>query len=237
MTVRADLHNHSCLSPCGDLYMSPSALAATAAGRGIDLLALTDHNSSKNGPAFRDACRREGIAPIFGMEVTSREEVHLLALFGSLEAALDLDQFIYELLPAIPNDPERFGDQVIVDVDEVILGEVEKFLLPAVDLGIDEIGEEIHAREGLFVPAHVDRSSYSMLSQLGFLPAGAYDGVEITKWPPPAGAEGYALMTDSDAHYLEDIARRSFTFEADSPSFPALRDALLRGETSVSIRR
>jgi hypothetical protein len=235
MTIRADLHNHSCLSPCGDLYASPRAVAKTAANRGIQLMALTDHNSAKNCPAFRDACERFGIVPLFGLEVTSREEVHLLSLFENLEEALEFDAWVYELLPAIPNDPERFGDQVVVNVDEEILQEVEKFLLPGIEASIDEIEAEVHRRGGLFIPAHIDRSAYSMVSQLGFLPEGNYDAVEITKWPPEAEAERYTLICDSDAHYLEDVGTRTFSFEAATPSFRSLAEALRGGETKLSI--
>lgn len=198
-------------------------------------MALTDHNSARNCPAFRDACNRFGIVPLFGLEVTSREEVHLLALFEKLQEALDFDAWVYDLLPAISNDPERFGDQVVVNVEEEILQEVEKFLLPGIEASIDDIEAEVHRRGGLFIPAHIDRSAYSMMSQLGFLPEGNYDAVEITKWPPEAGAERYPLVCDSDAHYLEDIGKRTFTFEAESPGFRELLHALRRGNTRLSI--
>ncbi|MFW5976171.1 MAG: PHP domain-containing protein [Alkalispirochaetaceae bacterium] len=235
MTIRADLHNHSCLSPCGDLYASPRAVAKTAASRGIQLMALTDHNSAQNCPAFRDACERFGIVPLFGLEVTSREEVHLLSLFEELGDALEFDRWVYDLLPEIPNDPERFGDQVVVNVDEEILREVQTFLLPGIEASIEEIEAEVHRRGGLFIPAHVDRSAYSMVSQLGFIPEGNYDAVEITRWPPLTGAERYSLICDSDAHYLEDIGRRTFTFEAADPSFRGLLEALRTGATRLSI--
>lgn len=198
-------------------------------------MALTDHNSARNCPAFEAACRHAGVVPIFGLEVTSREEVHLLALFETVESALDFGEWVYARLPEIPNDPERFGDQVVVDVEEVILDEVTKFLLPGIEASIDEIGGEAHRRGGLFIPAHIDRSAYSMVSQLGFLPEGNYDAVEITRWPPEAGAERYTLICDSDAHYLEDVAKRTFRFEADTPSFASLRNALKAGETILSI--
>ena len=90
MTVRADLHNHSCLSPCGDLYASPSAMAARARERGIDLMALTDHNSARNAPAFAEACRRQGLMALFGTETTSREEVHILSLFPDTPRKLEI---------------------------------------------------------------------------------------------------------------------------------------------------
>ncbi|MFP4329832.1 MAG: PHP domain-containing protein [Alkalispirochaetaceae bacterium] len=233
MTVTADLHNHSCLSPCGDLYASPRAVAKTACRRGINLIALTDHNCARNAPAFEAACREVGIVALFGLEVTSREEVHLLTLFERVEEALEFDRWVWQRLPDIPNDPQRFGDQVVVDEDEVIVEEVEKFLLPGIEASIEEIGKEAHTLGGLFIPAHIDRSSYSMISQLGFLPPGEYDAVEVTRWPP--ATREYPLVCDSDAHYLEDIGRRTFRFEAAEASFRTVKEALLSRAVTLSI--
>ncbi|MDC7233583.1 MAG: PHP domain-containing protein [Spirochaetales bacterium] len=123
-----DLHNHSCLSPCGSLEMSPARLVEEAAARGIGMLALTDHNAGDNLPAFAVCCRRAGIVPVYGMEVTGREEAHLLCLFGDLKTAVRFGYEIYENLQTIPNNPDRMGDQIIVDEDENILGELEKHL-------------------------------------------------------------------------------------------------------------
>jgi hypothetical protein len=237
MTLRADLHIHSCLSPCGDLDNSPSALARTARCRGLDLVALTDHNSALNVPAFAEACRREQIAALFGIEVTTIEEVHVLCLFPESDHAVAFGEELYEALPDIPNDPEKFGDQVYVNVDEVILGEVEKYLVSAAGWTMEETAERCHAAGGLFIPAHVDRSMHSVWSQLGFLPDGAYDAVEITKDPCPIDTRDLPRITDSDAHYLDDVAMRTFTFEADAPSFVGLRSALARGAVSADTRR
>lgn len=234
---RADLHNHSCLSPCGDLDASPIAIARCAAERGITVMALTDHNSAGNCPAFADACRRHGITPIFGTETTTREEVHALSLFGDLESALLWGAWVYERLPPIPNDPERFGEQVIVDVNENVLGFEERFLISAIDASLEEIGGETFARGGLFVPAHIDRATTSISSQLGFLPPGRYSALEVTKLPVAIDTADHTLICDSDAHYLEDIARRSFTFSRreNVPVFDALERALATGDVQMSI--
>ena len=237
MTVRADLHIHSCLSPCGDLDNSPAALARTARERGVDLIALTDHNSALNTPAFGEACRREGITALYGLEVTTREELHVLCLFGDTSAALTMSSQVYEVLPAVPNDPERFGDQVYVDAQDVILGEVDKYLVSAVSWSMEETLEACHALGGLFVPAHIDRSMHSVWSQLGFLPEGGYDAVEITKDPCPVDTRDYPIITDSDAHYLDDVGTRTFTFDGDAPTFAALRAALTAGTVAPDTRR
>jgi 3',5'-nucleoside bisphosphate phosphatase len=242
VTITADLHNHSCLSPCGDLESSPLSIVRTAASRGITLMALTDHNSAGNCPAFAEACRREGLMALFGTETTSREEVHILSLFADVEAALEWGSWVYQRLPDFRHDPEKFGDQVIVDVDENILAFEERYLVPAADVSLEEIVDETLNRGGLVIPAHIDRSANSIYSQLGFLPRLPFSALEITRRPVRDDAAGYTLICDSDAHFLNDIGRRTFTFEGDihagSPQneiFAALSAALQDGRTTLSI--
>jgi hypothetical protein len=259
---KADLHLHSCLSPCGDLESSPSLIAATARERGLDLIALTDHNSALNTPAFAVGCEREGIAAVFGMEATCAEEAHCLCLFASVEAALEFGSLLYERLVTVHNVPERWGDQVYVNADDEIEGEVEKLLISATDLALDEMERLVHGRGGLFIPAHVDRSAFSLMSQLGFVPPGNYDALETYRegathstvrlkprrqastlpdlalaalatlpgLPPwPAETALPALICDSDAHMVDDIAQRHFLFWAEHADFAGLRAALREG--------
>ena len=211
----ADLHNHSCLSPCGSLELSPRLLASTAAAKGIALLALTDHNSVLNGPAFAAACSLVGVLPLFGMEATTREEVHVLCLFASLDAALAFGELAYSLLPPFPNDPERMGDQVYLDEEENIIGEVGNYLGAALDLGLDDIGPRVEEYGGLTVPAHVDRAAFSMTSQLGFVTDGPWSAVECVRIPSAVDTRGYPLITSSDAHYPEHVGRRPFSLDVD----------------------
>ena len=215
MPLLADLHNHSCLSPCGSLEMSPRLLASRARAKGVGLLALTDHNSSLNCPAFAAACRAEGIVPLFGMEATVREEVHVLCLFGDLAAAAAFSEAWFCLLPDFPNDPERLGDQVYVDEEDCIVGEVERYLGVAAEVGLDEVGPLVAGYGGLVIPAHVDRAAFSMSSQLGFIVDGPWAALECVRLPPAADTRGYPLTTSSDAHYPEHIARRPFVLDAD----------------------
>lgn len=228
MAFIADLHIHSCLSPCGDLESSPRNIAARAAELGIRLAALTDHNSALNCPAFADCCRRAGIVPLFGTETTSAEEVHVLSLFGDVDAALEWSALLYAALPNIVNRPELFGDQVVVDAEETILEFVEKHLVPAVSLTLDQIARETHARGGLCIPAHVDRTVNSVWSQLGFLPDTPFDALECTVADLPFDGRGLPRTASSDAHFIDDIGRRWCAVDADRPSFQALRDAIAR---------
>jgi len=229
MTVRGDLHIHSCLSPCGDLSMSPSAIVRVARERGLDLIALADHNTALNLPAFKAGCLKEGLACVFGLEVTTREEAHILTLFETPEAALDLGGFLYPLLPPVPNRPEKTGDQVYVDESEVILGEVELYLGTAAEISLERLLEEVRRRGGLFIPAHIDKPVFSIPSQLGFLPPLDYDALESVSLPCPVETGRTPVIRNSDAHYLEDIGKRSTLYEMEEPGFAGLAAALREG--------
>jgi PHP family Zn ribbon phosphoesterase len=214
----ADFHNHSCLSPCGSLDLSPRSLAELAAARGVQALALTDHNTSLNCPAFARVCRARGIVPLFGMEATTQEEIHMLCLFTNLEASLAFSEEAYRLLLPFPNDPEKTGDQVYLDEDDNIEGEVEYYLVNPLSLGVDEIAARVTAAGGIVIPAHVDRSAFSMTSQLGVVVPGAWTAVECVRIPPehsgaPLDTLDFPLITSSDAHYPEHVARRPFTLD------------------------
>jgi len=215
MSLLADLHNHSCLSPCGSLALSPNALAERAAKRGVQVLALTDHNSSLNCPAFAKACARQGIIPLFGMEATTQEEIHVVCLFTNLKASLDFSEYAYSILLPFPNNPEKTGDQVYVDEDDAIEGEVEFYLLNPLDLTVDIIGAKVAEYGGIVIPAHVERPAFSIISQLGVMINGPWAAVECTRLPPRTGNKpldtlGYPLITASDAHFPEHVGRRPF---------------------------
>lgn len=183
-------------------------------------MALTDHNSSLNCPAFAKVCPPRGILPIFGMEATTQEEVHILCLFTSLEASLAFSEYAYSILMPFPNDPEKSGDQVYVDEEDTIEGEVEYYLVNPIDLTVDTIGAKVAEFGGIVIPAHVDRPAFSMTSQLGVLVKGPWEAVECTRIPPvingtPLDTLGYPLITSSDAHYPEHVGRRPFELDVD----------------------
>jgi len=215
MALLTDLHNHSCLSPCGSLDLSPRLMLEVAAAKGLKVMALTDHNSSLNCPAFAKLCPRFGIIPIFGMEATTSEEIHALCLFTSLEASLAFNEYAYSILVPFPNVPEKTGDQVYVDEDDNIEGEVEYYLVNPLDISIEDIGAKVAEYGGLVIPAHVDRPAFSMTSQLGVVVDGPWAALECVRIPPlfngaPLDTLGYPLTTSSDAHYPEHVARRPF---------------------------
>lgn len=235
MVIRADFHLHSCLSPCGDLSMSPRTVASLLSARGVALAALTDHNSALNVPAFFAACRAEGIAPLAGIEAQTAEECHALCLFAECETALLLGEELYALMPPVMNIPEKTGDQVYVDENDDILGEVDKYLVTSADIALESLAERVRELGGLFIPAHVDRPAFSMTSQLGFIVAGPWDALEIVRMKgtdgesgPGIDTMGYPLITSSDAHYPEHVARRPFDLDIQ-------KDPLLLPDGRVNI--
>lgn len=241
MRVLADLHNHSCLSPCASLEESPGLIARLARERGLDLVALTDHNSARNCPAFAEACRREKIAPLYGIEACSVEEVHVLCVFGTVADALAFGETLRGSLQALPYDPEKLGDQVVVDADEAVLELVDYYLGAALSMGFDELCSAAASRGAIVIPAHVDRPMFSVSSQLGFLPPGPYDAVESMREPGPELTRGLTAISGSDSHYPEHICRRPFAVELpdgalDPEAAPSLLEALRSSLRAGAVR-
>ncbi len=231
MKWRADFHIHSCLSPCGALEMAPAAIARSACAAGLNAIALTDHNCARNTPAFAEACRRRGLAALFGVEATTSEEIHVLCLFDRVATAVEFGDVLYTRLPPVVNQPEKMGDQVVVDIDEHILEQIPRFLGTATDCSLTDLAGEVAAAGGLLIPSHIDRNSYSLISQLGMIPAMTWDALEVTPACPPsllAAAEkrSPALIHASDAHFLADIGRRFIEFECDLFDVSAIRRVL-----------
>lgn len=221
-----DLHIHSCLSPCADDDMTPAAIAGFAKLAGIDLIAVADHNSALNLPAVQAACAAYGVGFLPAIEVNTAEEVHLLAYFARLESALEMGRLLYQKLPDIGCDPHLWGAQLAMDEEDRVLGSPGKLLASAADLPLAEAKALCESLGGLAVPAHVDRDSFSILSQLGFVPEDlAFEAFEVQR-PEHALAgllasdrlpAGAAILTSSDAHSLADIPDYPRTLPADSP--------------------
>lgn len=237
MTVVCDFHNHSCLSPCASLEMSPSLLARAAAAKGLELVALTDHNAALNAPAFAACARREGLAALYGMEACSMEEVHVLCLFAEPEAALAFGSRLAEFLPPVRLEPLAMGDQAVVDEDDAVTALQDIWLGSALSLGFDELCAAAAGAGALVIPAHIDRPMFGAIAQLGFLPDGPFAAVEAVRPVSAEDARGYPVISGSDAHYPEHIGRRPFGLslrrgwrEPDGTvRLDALRDALAGG--------
>ena len=165
-----DLHIHSCLSPCGDEDMTPGNIAGMASINGLMLVALTDHNTSKNCPAFFAHAKKYGLVPVAGMELTSAEDIHVICLFPTLEGAMEFDSFVDSRRIKIANKKEIFGNQFVMDENDAVACEEPDLLINATTIDLDTAYEEVTRRGGACYPAHVDRESGGMIAMLGDLP-------------------------------------------------------------------
>lgn len=229
MNIFADLHIHSCLSPCGDDDMTPINICAMAMIKGLHAIAVTDHNSAKNLPAADAAAKAHGLVLLPGMEITTREEVHLLAYFPTVQQALAMGDFLYGHLPDIQNDPRLFGEQKIMNEwDEVTYVE-RRLLISATDLALHQAVHEIRRLGGLAVPAHINRGANGLLTNLGFLPEGVhFPAVEVSPQLPVSNdiLRGKIVLHASDAHRLEDISEAIYGLEAEEASPLGMMKAL-----------
>ena len=230
-----DLHIHTCLSPCAELDMHPRAIVEKALEKKIDMIAISDHNASANARFVMAAATGTPLEAIPAMEITTSEEVHLLALFRDLDGLLQMQQLIDRHLFG-ENDEERFGVQAIVNQYGEVEGFNNQLLIGATDLPIDDVITAIHQIGGLAIAAHIDRESFSALSQLGFIDDGwRLDALEISK---RTGLEKgrlqypelkhYPFLTSSDAHFIKDIGSSITTIMMASPNFDELKMALER---------
>ena len=231
---KADLHNHSVLSPCGDLDMSPSRIIAEAKSKRIDIIGISDHNSTLHCKLMVELGKEEGIFVLPGVEVNTREEIHCLAFFENLELVKEFQDFLNDHLPQIQNVSSMFGEQLIVDRNENIIYEQEYLLVSALDADIYTVSDKVKSLGGLFIPAHIDRPYNSIISQLGFIPDDLkIDALEIS---PRYLVSVYrqhhpefnnvTLITNSDAHQPEAMGRATSIFEIKEPSFAEITLAL-----------
>jgi 3',5'-nucleoside bisphosphate phosphatase len=228
-----DLHVHTCLSPCAELDMHPMALVLKAIEAKLDMIAICDHNSSANVPYVINAARTSKLKILPGMEITTSEEVHLLAIFDSLSNLTLLQKIIDQHLPG-ENDEERFGVQAIVNENCEVEGINNQLLIGATDLSLDTLIGYIHQFDGLAIAAHIDRESFSALSQLGFIDDNAgFDALEITHLTGFDQARikyqelcKYSFIVSSDSHFLKDLGQDFTRFYLEEPSFAELKMAL-----------
>ncbi len=221
MKYAVDLHIHSALSPCAHEDMTPNNIVNMAVMKGLDAIALTDHNSGANLEAVSICARNHGLVFIPGMELESCEEVHLVCLLPNLKSAMKLHDIVYDSLPAIRNRKDIFGSQYFMDDKDRIIGEEERLLITASSLTADEVFSLVRGLGGAVIPAHVDRPSYSMLSNLGLIPEVlGIKHLEISKNCDESAfrathpeLDGYRLIRSSDAHYLGDILERENMIE------------------------
>jgi PHP family Zn ribbon phosphoesterase len=235
-TFRADLHVHTVLSPCAGVEMIPPLIVEEALRREIGLIAITDHNATANVAAVQQAAGESGLVVLPGMELQTREEVHVLCLFDTLEQAAALQAWVDARLPALPNNPDFFGEQFVVDRTGDFLRREERLLLNSVEVTLAEAWQVVDNLGGLFIPAHVDRQAFGLLTVLGFVPSDVpFEALELSRRLSPEKAAlkfphivRFPLIQDGDVHYLDDFAG-STTWTVAAPTVGELRKAI-RGE-------
>ncbi len=237
MKLSYDLHIHSCLSPCGDDDMLPSNIVGMAALKGLDVIAVTDHCSCKNCPAVEKLAEAYGIIALFGMELTTQEEVHVLCLFDTVKKAMDFGKYVCSQFQPIMNNPEIFGKQQIVNEDDEVIGEEKTLLINATDIRFDEVYELTEKFGGVMIPAHIEKNANSLLSNLGFIPDDSrftcFELKHIGYLDELREKHPYLkkckVITNSDAHYLEYINEPVNFIEAREKTARAVLEALKTG--------
>ncbi len=231
---KADLHIHTCLSPCAELRMTPSTIVKTASEKGLSIIAITDHNSAENVTAAKKAAEKTGLTVLAGMEVTTSEEVHIVAMFNDIESVIKLQDVVYEHLLHLENDGEQFGEQVVVNEEDEVLSFNKRLLISATTLTAHSVVDIIHSLGGLAIASHIDREVFGIIAHLGFIPPDLkLDALEISPNTPIEEAKTkfseyshIPWITSSDAHHTHDIGRVSTGFLMQSPTFEELCMAL-----------
>jgi len=232
-TFRCDLHIHSTLSPCASLEMSPRNIFTKARQSGIDIIAITDHNMIENSFFTYEISKDSDTTVLFGMELQTEEEIHLLVIFDDYGAASSFHKKIYKLLPDVKNDPSYFGDQVVVDCNDDIVRFEERLLLNSVQISLNDAVFLAKNAGAAVISSHIDSPNYSIISQLGYVPNDLpLDALEIRNKANIPQLMQFILnkeipfVTFSDAHYIDDIGKRTTDLKLNKPSILEIKNAL-----------
>ena len=223
---KADLHIHTCLSPCAELDMSPLGVVNTAAERGLDIIAVTDHNSAENILAAQRAAKDMDLTVLAGMEIGTSEEAHILALFNKVETAIALQEIIYANMLPQENDEKMYGEQIVANEHDEVLGFNKRLLISGTLLPAQDIVDTIHSFGGLAIASHIDKDAFSIISQLGFITEDmGFDALEMSPHMDRNTAEieyqmynSYTWISSSDAHHAVDIGERTVSFFMQEPT-------------------
>lgn len=230
---RSDLHVHTVLSPCADIEMIPPLIVEEASAKGINLIAITDHNASQNVSSVMKASENSGLFVLPGMEIQSKEEVHVLCLFDTLTQLENFQMTVNNHLPPIKNKEDYFGYQLVVDETGELIRTEERLLLTSTDLTIDEIGKIVEELNGIIIPAHVNRKVNGLIEILGFVPDGLpILALEISRHITPENAKSqfpqinsYPLIQNGDVHRLSEFLGSTY-FSIEEPSIREIKLAL-----------
>jgi DNA polymerase III alpha subunit len=235
-----DFHLHSCLSPCGDDDSTPNNIAGMATLCGLNVIALTDHNTCKNCPAFFEACKRYGVIPVAGMELTTSEDIHVVCLFENLEDAMAFDEAVDARRIKIKNKKEIFGNQFITDGEDNVIGEDEYLLSNATTVSLEEVPAFVAQFGGICYPAHIDRQANGIISVLGTFPETPHFDIgeinrreKVAEYVAKYHLEDKKVVISSDAHYLENMRDKENYFEIDDEPYSS---ALVRKKIFEQLR-
>lgn len=234
MRLFYDFHIHTCLSPCGDADMTPNNVVNMSLIKGLDVIAVTDHNACGNAEAAMQVGKEAGLLVLPGMEIETCEEVHVVALFETLDACREMEAVVQQALPPIQNKPEIFGEQWILNAEDDCIAEESRMLVTACSLSVYDVVAQVHKLGGVVIAAHVDKSAYSVISNLGFLPADlSFDAAELSK---NAEGKGWSdtderlcslkTIHSSDAHYLGDINEPMYVLEVETKEISSVLEAI-----------
>ncbi|HWT76521.1 MAG TPA: PHP domain-containing protein [Mobilitalea sp.] len=233
-----DLHIHSCLSPCGDEDMTPANIVGMSALKNLDIIAVTDHNSCKNCPPVLKWAQENNIIALPGMELCTMEEVHVLCLFAELSDAMKFDEYVYSRLMKFPNDERAFGKQEIIDEEDKVIEKEPYLLINAADISFDALGKLMKEFNGIYIPAHIDKNSNSLISNLGFIPPDAdfmaVELADLNHLEELSKRNSYLkqcnIITSSDAHSLGNINEAANYLNCESRKKEDIIKALIRRE-------
>jgi len=230
-----DLHIHTVLSPCGDFSMAPKKIIERAKLNNIDIIAITDHHIVENYPAVKYWGDKMGIIVLPGMEIQTKEEVHVIGIFEDYIYALNFQEYIWKYLPDLKNDENLFGIQVVVNEKEEVERIEERLLSTSINISIENVIDMIRNERGISILAHVDKPVYSIISNLGFIPEFLYyDAIEISRnkspekfWQEYPYLRDKPLIISSDAHFINDIMMPMTFIGLNNFSWDGFKDAIL----------
>jgi len=213
MKIAYDFHIHTALSPCGDEDMTPNNIVNMSILKGLNVIAITDHNTCRNALSCMQCAEGTDLLVLPGMEVETSEECHVVCIFETIEQAIKMEEEVSSHLPKIKNRTDIFGHQMIMDKEDNVIGEEENLLVTATSLSVSQVSHLASSLGGASFPAHIDKTSYSVISNLGFIDDSyGFKTVEIKN--PERVKELYEkhhlsrfkIIHNSDAHYLQDIS-------------------------------
>lgn len=232
-TFRADLHVHTVLSPCANIEMLPPLIIAEAMSLGINLIAITDHNATANISSVQKSALQSNITVLPGMELQTKEEVHVICLFDTLDQVRELQKLVDQKLPPIKNNPDYFGTQLVVDENGDFIEIEERLLITSADVSIEEAFLKVQELEGILVPAHINRKANGLIEILGFVPSDLpFPALEISRHVSPEIAyekfpqiKGYNLIQNGDVHRLNEFIGTTY-FTIEKPVIKEIKQAL-----------